>query len=61
MTNKMVCDYRHFVTPTQLGAAACGGQGNERNIVDLDCRSHGYVLCDVTKDTLTSALIPKDH
>ena len=27
------------------------GSGNEQTIVDLDCRSHGYVLCDVTKDT----------
>jgi alkaline phosphatase D len=26
------------------------GSGNERAIVDLDCRHHGYVVCDVTKD-----------
>jgi alkaline phosphatase D len=27
------------------------GGGNERTIVDLDCRHHGYVVCDVTQDT----------
>jgi alkaline phosphatase D len=27
------------------------GGGNERTIVDLDSRHHGYVVCDVTKDT----------
>ena len=26
------------------------GSGNERSIVDLDCRHHGYMMCDVTKD-----------
>jgi alkaline phosphatase D len=33
------------------------GSGNERNIVDLDCRNHGYVLCDVTKDTFDVRLM----
>ena len=27
------------------------GGGNERTIVDLDCRHHGYTLCDVTSET----------
>ncbi len=31
------------------------GGGNERTIVDLDCRHHGYVVCDVTKDTFDVA------
>jgi hypothetical protein len=25
------------------------GSGNERAIVDLDCRHNGYMVCDVTK------------
>ena len=35
-------------SPFRLGVAS--GSGNERAIVDLDCRHHGYVVCDVTKD-----------
>ncbi len=31
---------------------AAPGGGNERTIVDLDCRHHGYTLCDVTNETL---------
>lgn len=27
------------------------GGGNERTIVDLDCRHHGYTICDVTRET----------
>ncbi len=30
--------------------AALGG-GSEPTIVDLDCRHHGYTVCDVTGDT----------
>lgn len=30
---------------------AAPGGGNERTIVDLDCRHHGYVVCDLTTDT----------
>jgi len=26
------------------------GGGNERTIVDIDCRHHGYTICDVTQD-----------
>ncbi|MDX2309330.1 MAG: alkaline phosphatase D family protein [Hyphomicrobium sp.] len=26
------------------------GSGNERTIVDIDCRHHGYTLCDVTPE-----------
>ena len=33
------------------------GSGNERAIVDLDCRHHGYVVCDVTKDDFQVAVM----
>ena len=31
------------------------GGGNERTIVDLDCRHHGYTLCEVTSETFDVA------
>jgi hypothetical protein len=40
----------HLLQPAQSRAAPRPGSGNERAIVDLDCRHHGYVVCDVTKD-----------
>jgi alkaline phosphatase D len=33
------------------------GSGNERAIVDLDCRHHGYVVCDVGKSDFEVAMM----
>ncbi|HZT46548.1 MAG TPA: alkaline phosphatase D family protein [Hyphomicrobiaceae bacterium] len=33
------------------------GSGNERAIVDLDCRSNGYVVCDVSKESFDVAMM----
>jgi alkaline phosphatase D len=33
------------------------GGGNERAIVDLDCRNNGYVVCDVSKESFDVAMM----
>lgn len=63
--NRIMRDWRHSRSPCVAPEFVCtaissglgnyetlraAGNGNEQTIVDLDCRSHGYALCDVTKD-----------